>query len=200
MSEEIFGYKYDKKFIELELLKEEMKEPVYYQVLYRHPVHTGPDRKTVEGYVSAVKTVPVDYLLTLIAELDSRGAVILNISQWKKGEALDMQENKLKKKTIEVPIEFEIGDIAWIVKDNSVECMKITRIDVKITEGKREIFYGDYVEQYNYFKHGRFEISDLFHTKEQAFAELEDRFKGLLVKAETLAKDQEKELNRGDKE
>jgi hypothetical protein len=113
----------------------------------------------------------------------------------KKGEHSDMQDSKPKKKTIEVPIEFEIGDIAWIVKDNSVECMKITRIDVKITEGKREIFYGDYVEKYAYYRHGIFGVSDLFHTKEQAFAELEDRFKGLLVKAKTLAKDQEKELN-----
>ena len=106
-----------------------------------------------------------------------------------------MQENKPKKKTIEAPIEFEIGDVAWIVRDNSVECMEITRIDVKVTKNKREVFYGDYVDKYNYFKHGRFEVSDLFHTKEQAFAELEDRFKGLLVKAKTLAEDQEKKLN-----
>ena len=161
MSKEIFGYRYDKKFIELELLKKEMKEPTYYQVLYRHPVHTGPDRKTVEGYVNAVKTVPVDDLLTLIAELDSRGAVILNVSQWQKGNTQDMKESQPEKKTIEAPIEFEIGDVAWIVKDNTVECMEITRIDVKVTKNKREIFYGDYVDKYNYFKHGRFEVSDL---------------------------------------
>lgn len=171
------------------------KEPRYYQVLYRHPVHTGPVRKTVKGYTDVYKVFSDEDLSAMIAELVSRDAIILNVRPWKKGDVLDMEDNKPKKKTIEVPIEFEIGDTAWIVKDDSIECMKITRIDVRITEGKREIFYGDYDDRYAYFKHGLFGISDLFHTKEQAFAELEDRFKGLLVKAETLAKDQEKKLN-----
>ena len=172
-----------------------MKEPAYYCVMYRHPVHTGPDRKTVEGYMNLFKIVSENSLASLIAELVSRDADILNVKLWQKGESSDMEEKKPKKKTIEVPVEFEIGDIAWIVKENSVECMEITRIDVKVTKNKREVFYGDYVDKYNYFKHGIFEVSDLFHTKEQAFAELKSRFEGMIVQAEKLAEDQEKELN-----
>ena len=171
------------------------EEPTYYQVLYRHPVHTGPDRKTVKGYMNLFKIVSENSLADLFEELVSRDADILGIKIWQKGKHSDMQDSKPKKKTIEAPIEFEIGDIAWIVKDNTVECMEISRIDVKVTKNKREVFYGDYMDKYDYFKHGRFEVSDLFHTKEQAFAELKSRFEGMIVQAEERAKEQEKELN-----
>lgn len=74
---------------------------------------------------------------------------------------LDVYKDNIGKKELNIPVDFNVGDEFWIMKDNRPISRKIDRIDINIDKDGICVLYESGISFYN--------PNSIYHTKQELF-------------------------------
>lgn len=72
---------------------------------------------------------------------------------------LNVYNDNMEKKELKIPVDFNVGDEFWIMKDNKHIVKKLERIDIKVDKYGMYIFYENGIASYTAYK--------MYHTKQE---------------------------------